>query len=319
MTDVTNPGLVNVADEVEGNPDPNGGTSRWTPREDDVLVPAADAGYPPAPVQADVFPTPSDVEVGGPTPLFPVLSSPVPPAAEVDVAAQSFGQGAMVPVDPLDPAAGSLFRSPDEFVVVGPTTSFQTNRTETDQVAATIAAVLDADALPTPAGPTTTRYYIQVATPPVLTSFPVSLLGRQVVFTATTDPNNEGAARLITGYGGNYVVINRDDETPSNGNVSEMSTPQAGDVFVIQVGRQGSEDVSTTGAPAVDVVVAPPPPDFVASAPQAQLGGGTAFVSTGAQPGQPVVSSGTAAPTATDHQVADQYVGGPGLPANVFA
>jgi hypothetical protein len=319
--DVTNPGLVNVADEVEAPPDPNGGTSQWEPRETGVLEDVAADGYPLAPnaPPASVFPTPDDVEVTGVVPLNPVDSSLEPDAAEVNVDEQSIGQGGMVPVDPLNPAAGYEFRSPDEFVVVGPTESFQTNRTETDHVSATVAAVLDADSPQTPVGPSTTRYLLLVSTPPLLTSYPVSLLGRQIVFADDTlTLANQGAARLITNYGGNFVAIDRDDPAVSNGDVAELDPPQVGDVFQLYVGRQGSEDVSTTSIPAVDVVVDPPPPDFVPSPAQAQQDEGTVDVSTGPQPGLPVIGSGVQVPTAVNHQIPDQYVGGPGLPANVF-
>jgi hypothetical protein len=317
--DVTNPGLVSVADEIEGNPDPNGGTSRWIPRETGELDQSADQGYPPAPnaPPSDVFPTPADVEVTGGIPLGLETTSPVPAASEVNVDEQSLGQGAMVPVDPLDPAAGYQFRSPDEFVVVGPTTSFQTNRTETDQITATVSAVLDADLLPTPAGPNTTRYYLQVTTPPLLTSFPVTLLGRQLVFADDTlTAANQGAARIVTGYGGNYVVIDRDDSTVNNGDVDVLDLPIAGDTFVLQVGRQGSEDVSTTGDPAVDVFVLPPPPDFVPSPSQDLWHQGDVFVD--ASPSGPIVPSGQQVPTSTNHYPADQIPVGAGLPANVF-
>jgi hypothetical protein len=259
-----------------------------------------------------------DEVVAGEVPLLPVDSTAEPDAAEVDVAAQSIGQGGMVPVDPLDPAAGLEFREPDEYVVVGPAESFQTNRTETDEIRVTVAAALDADALPAAAGATTTRYLLMVVTPPLLTSYPVSLLGRQIVFaddTATVD--DQGAARVITGYAGNYVVIDRDDESASNGGVAQMVPPAAGDVLAIYVGREASEDVSTTGPAASDVFVRPPPPDFVASPAQDLRDEGTTNASTGAQPGEPVLTSGTPAPTAVTVEIADQSVV-VGLPVDVF-
>ncbi len=318
MSDVNNPGLTSVEDEISGNPDANGGTAEWRPRETGDLEEAAEQGYPPAPTATDVFPTPADEIVSGTVPLVAVDSTVEPDAAEVDVAAQSIGQGGMVPVDPLDPAAGLEFRPPGEFVVVGPATSFQTNRAETDEIAVTVLAALDADALPAPAGATTTRFMVVVATPPLLTSFPVSLLGRQIVFADDSlTPTVRGAARIITSYGGNYVVIDRDDESEGNGGVASMGIPVAGDVFRATVGREGSEDVVTTGPAPANVVVAPPPPTFAADPAQALSNQGDVFVDQ--PPTGPIVPSGQGVPTATDHYPADQSNLGPGLPANVFA
>ena len=316
MSDVTNPGLVSVADEAEGNPDPNGGTAQWRPRDVGELEAAADQGYPPAPVDAEIFPTPEEEVVTGVVPLLPVDFTLEPDASEVSVAAQSIGQGQMVPAEPGNPAAGYLFRSPDEFVVVGPAQSFQTNRAETDRVNVTVAAVLDADDLPNPADADTTRYFLVVGTPPLLTSYPVSILGRQVVFADDTlTVGDRGAARVITGYGGNYVVIDRDDPEPGNGDVPVMDLPAAGDVFAIYVGREASEDVSSTGPAAADVFVLPPPPDFVANPAQALSDQGDVFVS---QVPVPTVTSSEAVPSALDSYPAEQSNLGPGLPANVF-
>lgn len=318
--DVTNPGLVNVADEVEGNPDPNGGTAQWTPREVGTLEPAADDGYPPAPLDPppEVFPTPTDEVVSSPVPLLPVLSEVEPDAAEVSPANQSLGQGSMVPVDPLDPAAGTVFLPPAEFVVTGPTLSVETNRTVLTDVLFTVTAVLDADALPAPAGPDTLRYYLRVATPPALTSYPVSLLGRQVVFADDTlTALDQGAARVITGFGGDFVVVNRDDETEANGDVDSLAVPQAGDTFSVEVYREGGEDVSTTGNVPDDVFVLPPPPAFVADPAQALLDQGDVFVDQ--VPTGPIVPSGEQVPTASNSYPAEQTNLGPGLPANVFA
>ena len=45
--DVTNPGLVNVADQAYGNPS-TAVQSLAIPEDSDVLTPVADEGYPPA-------------------------------------------------------------------------------------------------------------------------------------------------------------------------------------------------------------------------------------------------------------------------------
>lgn len=313
--DVTNPGLVNVADEAEGNPDPNGGTARATPRESGELVPVADQGAtldPGAGVASQTFPTPTEVEVGAPTPSAPVQSDVVPDAAEVDVEAQSIGQGGMRPVDPADPAAGYEFVPPAEFVVVGPADSFQTNTTSEDEVTVTVAAVFDADNLFNAPGPSTTRYYLRLATPPLLSSYPVSLLGRQVIFGDAS--SNPGAVRTIASYGGNFVVVNREDLADQT--VPELAQPLPGDTLEVDVQRRGSEPVSSTGS-TVDVTVAPTPePPVVVQAP-VQDSSGTFAVSTGPQPAPAPPVSGTLVPSATTVEVANQCQV-VGLPSNVF-
>jgi len=322
MADVTNPGLVNVVDEVDGNPDPNGGTARSVARTTAALTSVADDGHslpPDGGVDASVFPTPAEVDVGdeSPSPQVPVSSVPVPAAAEVEVDAQSIGQGGMRPVDPGNPAAGYEFASPAEFVVVGPATSFQTNRTEADSVTAAVSAVYDADNLFNPPGPSTSRYYLTIATPPTLTSYPVSLLGRQVIFGDFSA--NPGAARNITNYGGNFIVINREDTSESNGDVDELVTPVPGDTFQLDVQRYGSEQVNTPGRIADVTIGATPPGVDVVQAPF-MGSGGTFDVSTGPQPAppSPQASTRTPAPSPNTVQVADQSAV-VGLPGNAYA
>jgi hypothetical protein len=182
----------------------------------------------------------------------------------------------MVPVDPLNPAAGYEFRSPDEFVVVGPTESFQTNRTETDHINATVTGILDADALPAPAGPNTTRYYLVVNTPPLLTSFPVSLLGRQIVFADDTlTVANQGAARIITNYGGNFVVVDRNNPEVDNGGVAQL-TPQVGTLQALR--RQAGFGGRVQRGLRPPTSSSLPTPDFVPSPAQARLDEGNVDV-----------------------------------------
>lgn len=320
-SDVTNPGLVNVVEEVLGNPDPNGGSGLLVPEQDDVLTPVGDQGFPPAAngVDAEVFPTPGQVIVTGVPGNADVLSVPVPPAGNFNVDDQVIGQGVWVYVDPLDPAAGKKFVSPADFIVTGPAESFQTNTTEATIIGFTVTGVLDADTYAAPTA-NTTRYLLVVNPPnPSLTSFPVTMLGRQIVFDDDTiTAADQGAARTITGFGGNYLVVNRDDDGSVNGNGDRpvLVEPQVGDAFTIDVQRQGSEQVNTTGSPTAEVFIAPPPPTFVPSPAQAQNNLGTVNVSTGAQPKLPPVTSGVGAPTATNVFVADQATS-VGLPVNV--
>jgi hypothetical protein len=321
--DVTNPGTVSVEAETYGNPDPNGGQAKWRPRDVGDLDAVSDEGYPApegAGVESSVFPTPANVLVTGVVPLLPVLASVVPPAAEVEVSDQCLGQGTMVPVDPANPAAGSLFQGPAEFTVVDAALSVQTNPSEQTTILCEVAAVRDADTFGAP-GPNTTRYLLVVATPPLLTSYPVSLLGRQIVFADDTlTAADQGAARFITGYASNYVVVNRDDNTVDDGTVPTLTAPQVGDTFWVDVQRQGSEDVSSTSFPEIDVYIDPPPPPFVASPAQDQGLEIDVNATTGPQPGDPYVGSGTQLPplAVATVEVADQSPVR-GLPTEVFA
>jgi hypothetical protein len=316
--DVTNPGLVNVASETYGNPDPNGGTAKWTPRELDKLTQVANDGSPLLPnggADAAVFPTPEQVFVDQLLASPPVSVVPRPFATEVDVEAQSIGQGTMQPVDPGNLSAGYNFVSPADFIVVGPADSFQTNTTEQDFVTVTITAALDADHLPNVAGPNTTRYYLVTAAP-LLSSYPVSLLGRQIIFDGNVTAGDEGAARFIQGYGGNFVVINRDDPSESNGDIPTMTAPQVGDTFQLDVNRQGSEQVNTEGG-TIDVFILPEPPVNIPFPGQALHDRGTVDISTGPQPGTVLISSGVQVPTARNVNVSDECAV-VGLPQNVY-
>jgi hypothetical protein len=295
--DYTNPGVVEAEDEVYQSPDPNGGTAEAVPRQTGALVPVANYARKPATngVSASLYATPAENSADAPVYVPPVPSAPVPPAPEVVVANQCL----------------TGVNTPD-FVVVGPADSFQTNATTEDLVTLTISGVHDADRLPNPPSPATTRYYLSVVTPPVLTAFPVSLLGRQLIFTSGVDAD---AARFITGYGASFVVINKDDLTDDNGGMPTLDDPSPGDTLTVDVARQASEQVNTTGE-TVNVVVAPPPPVNVPLPPQGILGGGSTNQSTGPQPVPPPLTSGVDVPSAVDVDVADQPP--PTFPANVF-
>ncbi len=317
--DVTNPGLTSVANETYGNPDPNGGTARWMPRELDALVAAADQGRPLPPdggVDASVFPTPIDVLITELVGLLPVSATFPQIADEVFVDEQSIGQGSMQPVTPGNPADGFNFVGPADFVVVGPAESFQTNAVDEIDTF-TITNVLDADTLGAPT-PSTTRYYLVLATPPALTSFPVSMLGRQITFSADTlTAADQGASRLIQNYGANFITIARDDTTASNGDVPSLTTPQVGDTFELAVNRQGSEQVNTEGG-TVDVFILPPPVEGIAPVTSPENFLGNVDVWAVPQPGTPFIGSGVAIPNTRDVSVPDECAV-VGLPQNVFA
>lgn len=220
---------------------------------------------------------------------------------------------------PLAPAAsiptGQLgFTPPAEFLVIGPNQSVQTNDTDDTYITYPIIAVYDADAYPSPATVDTTRYLIFIG-PPKLTSYPISLLGRQVVFgDATLTVPDQGAVRNITGYSGTWFVIDKEDTTDTN--VPEMVPPQVGDTFTINVSRQGAQDVSFTSGASLDVTIFPPPPVLPPPPGQALQSMGNINVSTGKQPVLPPLMGGVGVPSAITVQVADQATA-VGLPTNV--
>lgn len=319
--DVTNPGVVSVASEVYGNPDPNGGQAKWAPRELDVLIPVAADGRPLPPdggVDASVFSTPKSVKVdtlqGFPATLanFPQIPR------QVFVDNQSIGQGSMQEVTPGNPANGFGFVSPADFIVVGSSESFQTNSVD-EIISFTIASVLDADNLPHAATSTTTRYYIVITTPPTLTSYPVSMLGRQVTLTSG---NYAGANRIIQNYGTNFITLATQDQSVSNGDKVDINTAIGGvlvpgTTFNLAVNRQGSEQVNTAGG-SVDVFILPPPQVNVPFPGQADQSQGNVFVSTGSQPGSPIIGSGVQIPNNTRNVSVPDECSVVGLPANVF-
>ena len=138
--DVTNPGLVNVADQVVGNPS-TAVDSLAVPRDVDQLVPAADEGYPlAAGGPADTFPTPSVVLAGD-----QVQVSPSQARGQVPGTAPTYAPA------PQDSIVDSLAQqsSPgvdtSEFVVAGPSTSLQTNQNQFSERQYVVASVSDAD------------------------------------------------------------------------------------------------------------------------------------------------------------------------------
>jgi hypothetical protein len=326
MSDVNNPGQVSVEGEVYGNPNPNGGNVQSVPQQLDVLTDAGKQGYPPATngVDAAVFPTPAEVAVTQVPTGQRVQAFYAPQAAQVVVDDQVIGQGVWVYVDPLNPAAGKRFLPPGEFLVVGPDQSIQTNESEATTVLCEIIAVYDADNLWNPATATTTRFMLVVA-PPALSSYPISILGRQIIFADDTlTPQDAGAVRFITGFSTNYVVV--DNSNPADSNVPSLVVevspgvfvfPAVGDKFLLDVQRQGAQDISRTGQPPINILIAPPPPEFKPN-PGQELGSeGTIDVALVPQPNKPIITSGTAAPTAINVNVADQDAV-VGLPVNVM-
>lgn len=170
----------------------------------------------------------------------------------------------------------------------------------------------------TPVTDFTTRYRIGVS-PADLTSFGISMLGRELAFDAlTATAADRGAVRVIDYYGAGYVVVEKYDDGDES--VPVLSTPTAGppgDTFTVSVQREASEVFTHQAGQVVNVTVAPPPPDFAPSTAQGLASQGSVNVTVGAQPGAPVPTSGVWAPTATNVSVADQSTS-VGLPRNVF-
>jgi hypothetical protein len=161
----------------------------------------------------------------------------------------------------------------------------------------------------------TTRYRLGV-NPADLTSFGISILGRELVFDDDTlTVADRGASRLVAYYGAGYVVINRSDSDDDS--VPVMVKPQAGDAFTLYVQREGSEVFTDLSGQTIDVTISPPPPVFVPDPAQGQTSLGTVDVTIGPQPGAPVLTSGVRVPTARNVNVADQATS-VGLPKNIF-
>jgi hypothetical protein len=168
----------------------------------------------------------------------------------------------------------------------------------------------------TPPQPVITSRYKLVVAPADLNAFGISMLGRQILFDdVILTVANEGAARIIAMYGGNYIVINRDD--PADQTVPILASPQITDTFTLDVQRQGGEPISRGTGGTVDVTIAPlPVVDIPMSFPSENFQGNI-DVTTGPQPGEPIITSGERVPTAINVNVADQDAV-IGLPKNVF-
>ena len=166
----------------------------------------------------------------------------------------------------------------------------------------------------------TTRYKMFV-TPQDLMSFGVSMLGREITFDKTIlQIPNRGASRFISFYGNDYVVI---DQTEfSDPLVPVLHTPFPGDTFSLSVQRQGGEVTTENLGTSQDVTIAPSPlinvpnfgiPPVIPSMPSK----GPIEISTGPQPGAPIITGGVQVPTAINVNVADQATS-VGLPTNVY-
>ena len=325
--DVTNPGLVNVADQVIGNPSV-AVSSLAIPEDSDVLVPVANQGMPRA----------RDVAAAGDT------TGPTPTSSDViqqQPASPSQSRGEIPGVAPqfLPFPQNNLTNTVDQQSIpqsqtaefsVAAGTVIQTNQNAATQRDYTVTKVLDADTGLPPVIPTaapTTRLKLFVA-PTDLLSFGISLLGRILTFDSSIlTVADRKATRPITYFGQDYVII--DVNEPDDPSMPVLAIPQPGDTFFIYVQRQNSEVFSDTNAASQNVDVFPPaggvpaqPPTPNPFTPQNQLSMGTVDVSVGPQPNQQagvpaIITGGVQVPTAINVNVADQATS-VGLPKNIY-
>ena len=313
--DVTNPGLVNVADQAYGNPS-TAVQSLAIPEDSDVLTPVADEGYP---IARNFTATEDGHGSRGPTPTESYVPIQVQPSVS-----QSTGQiPGVAPLFlpfPQDMIANTVVQQTvvqsgtPEFTVAGPTTSIQTNQSDDTKRSYVVQSVLDADTGRAPSG-STMRYKMIVTVPDLLT-FGISLLGRKIVFDDNTMTSSDaGATRNISYFGASYITVDRQDLSDSY--IPLLSQPQPGDEFYLFIQRQGSETFSEQTGITTDVTILPAPAAFVPGSPQAAMSQGTIDVSTGPQPGTPVPTGGIQVPTAINVNVANQATS-VGLPQNVY-
>ena len=245
---------INVADETYGNP-PLGADSMAIPLNNGVLVPVADQSIDPVTGNplAVTCPTPAEAIVGEQAP-----GSPSQDFAEVPGVPPLFLPFPPAKTDPNIQGQSVTAGNPAEFTVAGSDLSIQTNQTSATVQDYTIVAVLDAGTGLAPAS-TTTSYKL-IVTPASLASFGISMLGRQIVFDdSILTVANEGASRIVTGYGSNWIAIDRSDAADIY--VPTLVNPQPGDTFTLDTQREASEVVSSISAASVDVnVTASTPP-----------------------------------------------------------
>jgi hypothetical protein len=295
--DVTNPGLVCVANQAF-RPDLTA-DSMAVPLDNDVLVPVANQGEPPA-ENAEVVTT-------NPTPVEEIVERQVFAPVSQDFSQLPGVAPLFLPFSPEDfrndVANQNLTAgNPAEFIVTSDQ-SIQTNATVATKRGYVVTSVRDADTGLAPVA-ATTRFKLLVA-PTDLAVLGIPVSGRQIVFDdSILTVANEGATRTVSGYGSNFIVISRDD--PFDSQVSSMAIPTIGDTFTMNVQRLGSETISRDTGVTENVFISPPPLAAQPTNFSSENFQGTVDVSTGPQPGKPVIDSGTSAPTAVDVYVANQ-------------
>jgi hypothetical protein len=146
--DVTNPGLVNVADQVAGNPSvAPAGSTLAVPRQGDVLEPVADDGYP---VGVEVSQALDAATTTFPTPVEVLAGSEAPATLPQDIFGQVPGTAPLYAPTPQVDLANTVAQqqfpgvNTTEFVV-GPDSNIQVNRNDESERGYLVTSVLDAD------------------------------------------------------------------------------------------------------------------------------------------------------------------------------
>ena len=169
--------------------------------------------------------------------------------------------------------------------------------------------------------PPTSVFRLGVA-PADLQSFGVTMSGREITFSkaAPTTLANRGATRFVGGCGPDFITIDKTEFTDPR--VPILADPNPGDVFTLNVQREGAEATTESFGNTEDVTIFPSPlinvpnyglPPVIPGMPSR----GPIEISTGPQPGKPIITGGVQVPTATTVNVADQATS-VGLPANVY-
>lgn len=304
ITNVVNPGLVNVADEAYPAPPPG---REKLPRNLGALVPVGDAGFPIVPPGIGNLP----------------LLVPVDVAAQAFTFPQSFGTSippSLIPFLPLIDvvvADDALEQLDVTDYVVTQAGSFSTNAPgEETTFETSIAAIVDADTGLAP-GTDTLRYRITLADS--LVPFGVTFIGREVEVTFASvmppPPPGEpsvGQTRQIDFWSVNVIFIQRTDATDTFTNNLVV-----GDRLLFDTARQGFENVSQQTGVTVNVTL--PQGLLAPSDPVTFILGrflGNFLATSGVA--VPFVGSGTAAPPFQGTTEVENQTFGRGLPANVF-
>jgi len=163
--------------------------------------------------------------------------------------------------------------------------------------------------------PPTSVFRLGVA-PADLQSFGVTMIGREITFGKATIPAaNRGASRLIGGCGPDFITIGKTDFSDPRAPV--LADPVPGNVFTLSVQRQGPEVTTEAFGSTADVTIFPAPASNIPNKVQSMAVEGPISISTGPQPGKPIITGGVRVPTAINVNVADQSTS-VGLPANVY-
>lgn len=295
---VTNPGLVNVADEAYPAVPP--GRQRL-PRDLGVLVPVADDGFPIIAPGVGNLPLPLLVN-----------------ADEQSFLLVDFHQAIVgVPVSSvIDVDAGDDFVNPVDLTeyVVTQAGSFPTNAPSDEQVGlfdSAITAIVDADTGGALIN-ATTRYRITLADS--LVPFGITFIGREIEVITSGFPANVGQSRTIEFWSVNQIYVERSEGSETFANGQQLAV---GNVLRVDTVRDGFEVVSNqlgivVNENLIDVLL-PVGQDVDFDEGRFE---GNFLASSGVA--VPFVGNGTAAPPFQGTTEVESQTFGRGLPANVF-